>query len=106
MTIYYLKYKIIPTKQHENYGLFVGGYAYCWIKASSPDEAAKKAEAYIIKYHWSIEALVQDVVEPTAQDYLDRPEGSMCYHQAEKLGLAVAFGGFAAKGDGADIVCH
>lgn len=98
MKIFFLEFKVIPTKANEHFDLVEGALASCWIKANSPQSAHTKAEFFVSKEDWEILKIECDPVEVKESHFLERDLGKEQYLKALKEGIAVVYLGRSRDG--------
>jgi hypothetical protein len=98
MGIYYLSYKVAPTKKNFQYNIIAGSEAYCFFKARSADVAFRKSKFEILKGDWEIIELSREPIEVAREDFLEKDIGLKHFDNAVKMGHSIIYMSWAKDG--------
>jgi len=69
MKIYYLQFKVKPTKENEKSHLVEGALAHCWIKETNAQNAHVKTEFFVSKSDWEITGIEDYPIEVNESNF-------------------------------------
>ncbi|RPI84336.1 MAG: hypothetical protein EHM34_03795, partial [Nitrosopumilales archaeon] len=98
MKIFYLQFRVMPTKENEKYDLVEGALAHCWIKETNPQNAYAKAEFFVSKSDWKITKVEEYPIEVNESNFLGKDLGTENYLKAKSDGLSIAYLGWSRDG--------
>ena len=98
MKIFFLKFKVIPTRENEKYDLLEGALAHCWIEEVNPQNALTKAKFYVLKGDWQIIEIEHYPDEVNESDFRGKDLGIEHYLTAKAEGLSIAYVGWSRNG--------
>jgi len=98
MIIYYLQFKVKPTRENEKYDLVEGALAHCWIKETNPQNAHAKAEFFVSKSDWEITGVEDFPIEVNESYFSGKDLGIENYLKAKSEGISIAYVGWSRDG--------
>ena len=91
MKIFFLKFKVTPTKANEHFSLVESAEASCWIQGTDSQSVCVKANFYVSMSDWKIEKIDGLPVEVTEENFIERDLGLEQYRNAQKEGMAIVY---------------
>jgi hypothetical protein len=98
MKIFFLSFKIIPTKNNEHFDLVKGAIASCWVKSNDVKSAYIKASFFIQKADWEILDIENYPYEVSEKNFLKRDIGNKQFLKAKEDGIAIMYLGWSRDG--------
>jgi len=98
MGIYYLSYKVVPSKGNEHAETVASANAHIWVLDSDIDNVVHRAERYLSEYMWNVTSVREAPRLVTESDFATKDLGLLNYRKAQKYGIAVFFSGWAKDG--------
>ena len=88
MKIFFLQFKVTPTKANESFTIVKNVKAFCWVRANNSQSACAKAKFYVSMYNWKIGEIEYLPVEVTEEHFSERDIGLEKYLHAQEEGMA------------------
>lgn len=67
MTVFFIKFQVVPTNYNEHYDTIESGILYCWTVGYDPQSAFSKAQFYVEKDNWKIKNVEYMPIEVTEE---------------------------------------
>lgn len=91
MNIFFLKFRVYPTINNENYDSIETADVLCWIREDDPNSAFRKAEFYISKSDWNIATILQNSIAVNSDDFFGKDLGLENYEKAKAEGMSFVY---------------
>lgn len=90
MSIFYLMIEAVPKQSNPESKEFGGAFINLWVKATTKNEALKKAKNYIDNVNWKF-VNAEEISVVQRSKYIDKPDSLECYDEACENGLGAIF---------------
>ncbi|MBE6880544.1 MAG: hypothetical protein E7490_06900 [Ruminococcaceae bacterium] len=90
MTIFYLMIEAVPKQDNPESKEFGGAFINLWVKATTKNEALKKAKNYVDEVNWKF-VNAEEISVAKRSTYIDKPDSLECYDEACEKGLSAIF---------------